>query len=222
MCRATRVRLPRAATGPTSTRRRCRSTGKRTGRRAQFGLQPRPSGSGSAPLVARRSAATLAWGPARVASRAPPAQGSYDRERSCRRQYGRGTRARGAAEWERAGGTGGRNSGESETSSCEPHKKGGGKKINLDILPGLSSSSSRSFPFFSLRQGDPTSAPARGEASAAASLEIRCFLLIFWTKTRTKKTTNKRKPVSLSLSLSLSPLFSRSLAPNKARKNKAN
>ena len=114
MCRATRVRLPRAATGPTSTRRRCRSTGKRTGRRAQFGLQPRPSGSGSALLVARRSAATLAWGPARVASRAPPAQGSYDRERSCRRQYGRGTRARGAAEWERAGGTGGRNSGESE------------------------------------------------------------------------------------------------------------
>jgi len=242
-----RTRPPRALPAPSN---RARSLCRRVARRASGCHARRRGRRRRAAAVARRgrgrgdglnsacsrdppALALRRWSPAARRRRSPGGQRGSRRGRRPRKGAttesvhveGNTEGARGLAELRNGSARGEQEEeirGKVKTSSCEPHKKGGGKKINLDIIPGLSSSSSRSFPFFSLRQGDPTSAPARGEASAAASLEIRCFLLIFWTKTRTKKTTNKRKPVSLSLSLSLSPLFSRSLAPNKARKNKAN
>ena len=103
-CRETHVLPLRAARGPRSTRRRCRSTAKKRSS-AQFCLRPRLSAVGPPPPVSSPPS-MLAGGRARVASRAPHARGSHVRARSCRRRYGGGSRSsrNGSARGEGRGG----------------------------------------------------------------------------------------------------------------------
>ena len=218
-CRGKRALPPRAERGPTSTRRRCRSTAKRRSS-AQFCLRPRLS-AGPPPSPVSSPPSMLAdAGRARAASRAPRARGSHVRARSCRRRYGWGTRALGKQqERERAGAEGGEvdfsksRKLRSELKVFWPHEKKKKSKIFFVWLP-FSSSFLPFFPFspstfFSFRQKGPTSAPA---TERSPTLPLLLFLIRIHCCIFDKKKTQRGKMKVSLLSLSR--------APNKKKKKK--